>query len=67
MSGFGWNYPPGVTGNEYAITGPDYEREVDGKCGNGHKAIVELAHGGHSWLACDECNWQTEVPDERPE
>lgn len=26
------NYPPGVTGYEYAINGPDWEGEVDREC-----------------------------------
>ncbi len=26
------NYPPGVTGNEYEIAGPDFEQEVDQEC-----------------------------------
>ena len=26
------NYPPGVTGNEYEIAGPDYEKESDIPC-----------------------------------
>ena len=28
MPDFGWNYPPGVTGNEYAIAGADYEYDA---------------------------------------
>ena len=33
---FGWNYPPGVTGNEYEIAGPDNEGEekMDVECAN---------------------------------
>lgn len=26
------NYPPGVTGNEYEIAGPDYERDEEREC-----------------------------------
>mgnify|MGYP001278405177 CR=1 FL=1 len=26
------NYPPGVTGNEFQISGPDFEQEVDQEC-----------------------------------
>ena len=32
MVNFGWNYPPGVTGNEYAIAGPDREWEDELYC-----------------------------------
>lgn len=26
------NYPPGVTGNEYEIAGPDYEKDIEELC-----------------------------------
>ena len=66
MAGFGWNYPPGVTGNEFEIAGPDYEQEVDGECGNGHTELVELAYGGRAWLSCQVkgCYWQRDLPNE---
>ena len=32
MVSFGWNYPPGVTGNEYEIAGPDDEWEDELHC-----------------------------------
>jgi len=32
MTDFGWDYPPGVTGNEIEIAGPDYEKESDVPC-----------------------------------
>lgn len=66
MVNFGWNYPPGVTGNEFAISGPDYEHEVKGECGNGHPALMEYGYQGSHWWACGECNWQEDlhaVPD----
>lgn len=28
------NYPPGVTGREFAIAGPDWDGEVDAVCPN---------------------------------
>ena len=32
MTNFGWSYPPGVTGNEYEIAGPDSEWEEELYC-----------------------------------
>lgn len=63
MSVFGWDYPPGVTGNEFAIAGPDYERDVDGECGNGHRALEEQGYQGTRWLVCTLCDWQRDLPD----
>ena len=50
-------YPPGVTGNEYAISGPEWEREIEGECPNGHAALWEEGHDGHIWQSCAECDW----------
>jgi ssDNA-binding Zn-finger/Zn-ribbon topoisomerase 1 len=52
------NYPPGVTGNEYAIGGPQYEREINEECEEcGH---VGLTLEGHYEFGertiCPECN-----------
>lgn len=38
------NYPPGVTGNEYAIAGPDYEAEEDRDCAEECAEFVSLTH-----------------------
>ena len=46
MSGFGWHYPPGVTGNEPQITGEYPCDECDG-CG-----YDEDEDGKH---ACQRC------------
>ena len=43
MPDFGWNYPPGVTGNEYAIAGADYEKEVKGGCRLCTKSSLKMA------------------------
>lgn len=32
MGGFGWSYPPGVTGNELEIAGPSWEGTVEREC-----------------------------------
>ncbi len=63
MGDFGWDYPPGVTGNEYAIAGPDYERESDTPCpyiiGKGEDSLpcgeptMEQGYQYERWLVCD--------------
>ena len=60
---FGWSYPPGVTGNEYAIAGPDYEREIDRPCSifPCQGFLLELGFHGDRWLACDSCEWTTDL------
>jgi len=58
------NYPPGVTGNEYEIAGPDYETEVDGECSGCHKTgvLVEVGYRSDRWLECGECGHRQELP-----
>jgi hypothetical protein len=63
MVDFGWNYPPGVTGNEYEIAGADYEKETDVPCpeviGKDEDALpcgeptMEQGYQGNRWLVCD--------------
>ena len=62
------NYPPGVTGSEYAIAGPDYEKESDepcpwvmwygAECGG---PTMEVGYGQDRWLACLEYDHTTEL------
>ena len=40
MANMGWNYPPGVTGNEYEIAGPDKEWEEEFYCEECDKDII---------------------------
>ncbi len=58
------NYPPGVTGNEYEIAGPDYEKDSDEPCPYEPKkgtedsipcgeSTMEQGYGGERWLVCD--------------
>ncbi len=62
------NYPPGVTGREYAIAGPDYERESDIRCPVCGGATMELGYRGDRWLSCDDQDHETTLPrdDEGP-
>ena len=47
------NYPPGVTGNEFQIAGPDYERESDLPCPECGAPTMELGYHHEHWLVCD--------------
>lgn len=62
------NYPPGVTGNEYAIAGADYEKEWEEypcpKCGEG---LFELGYDGDRWLSCCNCEWQKDLEPPEPD
>ena len=64
------NYPPGVTWNEYAIAGPDYEYESDlipcWFCDNREENIIQVYRSSR-WLICGECNQQTDLEDDGPD
>jgi hypothetical protein len=53
------NYPPGVSGNEYPIAGPDSEEEVirtcpDEACGySGYVTLLTFRH--ETWWECPRC------------
>ncbi len=57
------NFPPGVTGNEYAIAGPDYKHESDTPCphkiGKDEDSLpcgeptMEQGYQGDRWLVCE--------------
>lgn len=51
------NYPPGVTGDEYEIAGPDYERDIDGacpECGQ-EDSLLEQGYRTSRWVVCSSC------------
>lgn len=57
------NYPPGVTGSEYEIAGPDWEREVDDFCSRCDiitASLVDQGYGRESWTSCMNCGWSSE-------
>jgi len=74
----GFNLPDGVTGNEFQIAGPDYERESDELCevmvtsvdwATGDpvdmecgEPCMEIGYGFEHWLQC-EAGHITELPD----
>ncbi len=63
------NYPPGVTGNEFQIAGPDYEREIDGECSEcgQSKCLAELGYRSDRWLQCSACNRVEDLPPFEPD
>jgi hypothetical protein len=60
------NYPWGVTGHEYEISGPDYEQEA-GQCPScGKESLVEFGYQKRSWNNCNECGYHSDIePPER--
>jgi len=62
------SYPPGVTGNEYAIAGPDYEKESDERCPKCDEELMELGYRGERWLACySTCGYTMDLPPIEPD
>jgi hypothetical protein len=51
----GWNYPPGVTGREYEIAGPDWERDLHRACG-AKNVTVNVVQGDPVQAALDALN-----------
>ncbi len=55
------NYPAGVTGAEYAIAGPDSERDGTAhceQCGQEREGLIQ-SYGADRWLLCDSCGETT--------
>lgn len=64
----GSNYPPGVSGNEYQIAGPDYEKEADGPCPEcGAHALFEQGYHSNRWIFCGECDYTEDLERFEPE
>ena len=55
------NYPPGVTGSEYEIAGPDYEQDLDRPCPKCGGDMVEQGYQGSRWANCCECNYTEDL------
>lgn len=65
---YGDNYPPGVTGNEYQIAGPDNEYESDydcPTCGSVQTGYI-LSYKGFSWFNCSTCDTDTDIDFDSP-
>jgi len=57
------NYPPGVTGREFEIAGPDSEFESDHFCPvcyTSQPGFV-MTYGGISWFNCSVCGEDMEI------
>lgn len=59
------NYPPGVTGFELEIAGPDYERETDQDCPREdcEGKLLEQGYRGRRWVVCAICDYQADGED----
>lgn len=51
------NYPPGVTGREYEIAGPDSEWPDDGECSNCdfEGTVLMTYFRFEAWFDCPKC------------
>tara|TARA_Y100001949_G_C15909776_1_gene296327 strand:- start:342 stop:617 length:276 start_codon:yes stop_codon:yes gene_type:complete len=58
MANFGWNYPPGVTGREYEIAGPDDEWESEHYCEKCEKTTMFSCESFQKQRSgiCSECD-----------
>lgn len=62
-------YPPGVTGNEYAISGAEWEGEAPPsgpceECGITHLSVTWQAHRDEGlWWVC-ECGYANDVTED---
>lgn len=58
------NYPPGVTGNEFAIAGPDHEYEKADWCPqcDTTRSGADIGYHGGWWWQCDHCDWWKPIP-----
>lgn len=57
------NLPPGVTGDEFEIAGPDAEEERDRycrRCEDVQPGMLQ-AYWRHVWWVCDECGETEDV------
>lgn len=64
------SYPAGVTGNEYAISGPTFEDAAHMYCETceGETEGVVQGHPERGvWFVCDECENTTDLPREDEE
>ena len=58
------NYPPGVSGDEYAIAGPDWDEDAGACPVCGEDSLLREGYGWAVWVICCGCGYQA---DEEPE
>jgi len=60
------NYPPGVSGNEYEISGPDWEQETTRYCDlcRQERDVTVYGHQRQAWWTCPVCDmdWDEDEP-----
>ncbi len=60
-------YPPGVTGNEYQIAGPDRDWEDTRTCYDcGPTEHYFESYRGAVWATCTECGRQVDLEPDDP-
>ncbi len=62
------NYPPGVTGNELEIAGPDFDCtgvEFCRHCDSEQEGVV-AGYRGDQWFTCARCDEITDLADQEP-
>lgn len=62
------NYPPGVTGREYAISGPTDEWEADLECATCGRETLHFfeTHSEFGTRAfCNDCSTESDVTEEQ--
>lgn len=60
------NYPPGVTGNEYEIAGPDFEEDHNACCPACRGPLLLLGYRARRWLSCSACDYTEDHDDTCP-
>ena len=60
------NYPPGVSGNEYAIAGASWTGTLDVECEDcGYEGDADAeGYGWERWAFCPECDVTIDLPDD---
>lgn len=59
------NYPPGVTGGEYEVAGPDAEEEQERFCRHCEEVQPGMLqmYRRRVWWVCDECGMGDDVDE----
>ncbi len=58
-------YPPGVTGGEFEIAGPDEETDAERFCPHCKHVTTgyDVEYGNEMWYACEECGHNADLED----
>jgi hypothetical protein len=58
------NYPCGVSGNEYSISGPDWETESNIECPVCDGEMMEYGYRRETWVKCVVCGYTMDIDKE---